>query len=118
MTLKGTENRLPMNLLSFQGIAGSITQLSKDEVSHLGSHQPPIAVGCRDIGVTNARGTLDCLSCTSSPEILCLQNAVGRGRRERDGREHAQEEKYSGVGGIKKTRGPVDCSFVRAQLFA
>lgn len=28
-----------------------------------------------------------------SPEILCLQNAVERGRRERDGREHAQEEK-------------------------
>lgn len=75
-----------MNSLSFQGIAGSITQLSKDEVSHLGSRQPPIAVGCRDIGVTNARGTLACLSCTSSPEILCLQNAwEGSGERETGG---------------------------------
>lgn len=38
MTLRRTENRLLVNLLSFQGIAGSVTQPSKDQVSHLGSH--------------------------------------------------------------------------------
>lgn len=38
MSLKRTENRPLVNMLSFQGIAGGVTQPSKDEVSHLGSH--------------------------------------------------------------------------------
>lgn len=43
----------------------------------------------------------------------------GKGQEgERPEGTHPGREAYSGVGGIKKTHGPVDCSFVRAQLYA
>lgn len=43
----------------------------------------------------------------------------GKGQEgERREGTHPGRKAYSGVGGIKKTRGPVDCSFVRAQLYA
>lgn len=100
MILKGTEKKLLVNSLSFQGKHNATFQRSSEPPGKpLTSHCCWLKGHWQGFGkgVAGARGTLDCLNCPGSPESLHLWNSVERARREKGKRNTPKEKLIHGL---------------------